>query len=168
MTRQDHIIKWAVYALALLPLCLVQQYVLGRWLFLGTAPLLLPLAAIAVGMLEGPMAGSIYGMWVGLAWFLCGEWAISVLLMTLAGLAAGVLASGGLRRNFFGYALVALGLLMTGEVLRILMHLVRGLSGPAALLPVILGEVASSLVFSIPVYLLYRAVWRRVGESRLA
>ncbi len=168
MTRQDHIIKWAVYVLALLPLCLVQQYVLGRWLSLGTAPLLLPLAAIAVGMMEGPMAGSLYGMWVGLAWFLCGEWAISVLLMTLAGLAAGVLSSGGLQRNFFGYLLVTAGLMAAGELLRVLMHLLRGVSGPAALLPVILGELVSSLIFAVPVYLLYRAVWRRVGESRLA
>ena len=90
MTTQDQVKKWIVYALALLPLCLLDQYILGRIFLQLPAPLLYPLAVAAVGLWEGPFAGSLYGLGTGAVWWLGGESSLVILLLCLAGLAAGV------------------------------------------------------------------------------
>ena len=58
MTRQDFILKWLFYALALLPVWWMDTFVLGRFPVLGVAPMLLPVAAVAVAVLEGALAGA--------------------------------------------------------------------------------------------------------------
>ena len=65
MTRQDFLIKWGAYALALLPVWFLELFVLNRFPVLGVTPMLLPLAAAAVGVLEGAVAG--VGMSITLA-----------------------------------------------------------------------------------------------------
>ena len=50
MTRRDLIHKWLVYALGLLPVWLLDAYILPRVPLWGTVPMLLPLAA-ACGIL---------------------------------------------------------------------------------------------------------------------
>ena len=47
MTRRDLIHKWLVYALGLLPVWLLDAYILPRVPLWGTVPMLLPLAAAA-------------------------------------------------------------------------------------------------------------------------
>ena len=168
MTTQNQVKKWAVYALCLLPLCLLDQYVLGRVFLTLPAPLLYPLAAAAAGMWEGPFPGSIYGLGTGLLWWLGGGSPAVILLLTLAGLAAGLAAGSGLRPSLFGYLVLCLGLTAAGELLRCALWLFRGLAGPAALLPAAGGELLCTLIFALPVYLLYRLAWRRVGGDRLA
>ena len=68
MTRRDFIRKWLTYALALLPVWLLDCYILSRYRLWGTAPMLLPLAAAAVAVLEGAYAGTGFGLAVGLLW----------------------------------------------------------------------------------------------------
>ena len=53
MTRQDLIHKWAVYALALLPVWLLDSCILPRFPLFGITPMLLPLALTAVAVLDG-------------------------------------------------------------------------------------------------------------------
>ena len=91
-----------------------------------------------------------------------------ILLLTLAGLAAGAAAGSGLRPSLFGYLVLCLGLTAAGELLRCALWLFRGLAGPAALLSAAGGELLCTLIFALPVYLLYRLAWRRVGGDRLA
>ena len=62
MTRQDLIHKWAVYALALLPVWLLDSCILPRFPLFGITPMLLPLALTAVAVLEGSVAGAGFGM----------------------------------------------------------------------------------------------------------
>ena len=168
VTTRDQVKKWIIYALALLPLCLLDQYILGRIFLQLPAPLLYPLAVAAVGLWEGPFAGSLYGLGTGAVWWLGGESSLVILLLCLAGLAAGVAADSGLQRNFFGFELLCLGILLAGELIRCVVWMAMGLAGPGALLPVAGGELLCSLLFAVPVYLLYRVVWRRVGGTRLA
>lgn len=68
MTRRDLIHKWLVYALGLLPLWLLDDYILPRYPLFGVTPMLLPVAAAAVAVLEGAYAGAGFGMAVGLLW----------------------------------------------------------------------------------------------------
>ena len=46
MTRQDFLLKWALYAVALIPLHLLEFSVFSRWNIFGAVPLLLPVAAV--------------------------------------------------------------------------------------------------------------------------
>ena len=69
MTRRDFIHKWFVYALGLLPVWVLDAYILPRYpLFGAVVPMLLPLAAAVVAVLEGAYAGTGFGMAVGLLW----------------------------------------------------------------------------------------------------
>ena len=58
MTRQDQIYKWFIYALGLLPIWILDAFLLGRYPLHGTKPLLLLLAVVAVSVLEGASAGA--------------------------------------------------------------------------------------------------------------
>ena len=68
MTRQALFHKWCLYALALFPVWLLDAYILPRIPLWGITPMLLPLAAAAVAVLEGAYAGTGFGMAVGLLW----------------------------------------------------------------------------------------------------
>ena len=50
MTRSDFIIKWGVYTLALVPVWILELYVLSRYPLFGVKPMLLPLAVVAVAV----------------------------------------------------------------------------------------------------------------------
>ena len=104
MTRQDVLRKWCAYALALIPVWLLDAYVLSRWTFFGVSALLLPVAVIAVGTLEGVTGGMGFGLGAGLLWATVypGGQGHRVLLLTAVGLAAGALAQYVLSRTFLG------------------------------------------------------------------
>ena len=58
MTTKDFSIKWLAYALALLPVWFAQAFLVNRFPLFGVVPSLLPLAAVAVAVLEGASAGA--------------------------------------------------------------------------------------------------------------
>ena len=49
MTRRDQLFKWAVYALGLLPIWVLDAFVLSRYPLFGVTPILLPVA-VALGV----------------------------------------------------------------------------------------------------------------------
>ena len=104
MTRRDLIHKWLVYAMGLLPLWLLDDYILPRYPLFGVTPMLLPVAAAAVAVLEGAYAGAGFGMAVGLLWELAypGGFGGLVLGMALAGMAIGALSQYALSQSFPG------------------------------------------------------------------
>ena len=53
--------KWTIYGLALLPVWWLEVFVLNRFPVLGVFPMLLPLAGVAVAVLEGTLAGAGFG-----------------------------------------------------------------------------------------------------------
>ena len=68
MTRRNLIHKWSVYGLGLVLVWLLDGCILPRYPLFGTIPMLLPLAATAVAVLEGAYGGAGFGMAVGLVW----------------------------------------------------------------------------------------------------
>ena len=68
MTRHDFLVKWGAYALALLPVWLVEACLLPDIPALEVRPMLLPLAAAAVAVLEGAGGGAGFGLGAGLLW----------------------------------------------------------------------------------------------------
>ncbi len=65
MTRRDFLIKWAVYTAALLPVWALERLILNRISFPGISAMLLPLAVVAVAVLEGSAAGAGFGIAAG-------------------------------------------------------------------------------------------------------
>lgn len=166
MTTSDYLIKWGAYGLALIPVWLLEVLVLSRIPFPGALPMMLPLAAVAVAVLEGGVAGAGFGMAVGI---LCdavyfgaaGGWTIGLALL---GAGAGIASRYGLRQNLAGCLLCsAVALAVIGGV-RVLARLLTGAAGPAALLSVAIPEALWSMLFVFPVYALFRWVFNRVPK----
>lgn len=159
-------LKWGVYALALLPVWFLELFVLNRLPVLGVTPMLLPLAAAAVGVLEGTMAGAGYGLLVGVvcdAAYLSTHGAMT-LGLCLLGLLTGLLARYTLRQSLVG-CLVCSALVLVGiDVCRIGIRLLRGTADLPALLRVAGPEILWSMAFVFPVYGLYRWVFQRVPK----
>ena len=170
MTRRDLFHKWLIYGLGLLPVWLMDAYILPRYPLFGVIPMLLPLAVAAVAVLEGAYAGTGFGMAVGLLWELAypGGFGGLVFGMALAGMAMGALAQYALSQSFWGYLICSVGVLAAVDVLRITRGLFTGFSGLPAMLQVAGPEFLWSLVWTPLIWFLFRAVYRRVGGMRLA
>jgi cell shape-determining protein MreD len=170
MTRQDQIIKWLVYALGLLPVWVLDAFVLGRYPLLGVRPNLLPLAVVAVAVLEGATAGAGFGLGVGLVWALGypGASGGMVLFLVLAGALCGAAAQYALTQGFAGCLLCSAGTLAALEGLHLLWGLFIQEAAAAVLLEVAGKEFLWTLVWTPVVYLIFRFVFRKVGLDRLA
>ena len=170
MTRRDLIHKWLVYALGLLPVWLLDAYILPRVPLWGTVPMLLPLAAAAVAVLEGAYAGTGFGMAVGLLWELAypGGFGGMVFFLALAGMAMGAVSQYALSQSFPGCLICSAGVLALLDFLRVARGLFTGSATLTALLQTAVPEFLWSLAWTPLVYLIFHAVYRRVGGSRLA
>lgn len=170
MTRQDWLHKWMVYGLALLPVWWLDAYVLCRYPVFGITPILLPVAAAVVGVLEGTRGGAGFGFAVGLIWATAypGGAGIRVLLMTLAGLITGAAAQYALARSLLGCVLCAAGVLAGLEGLSVLRELFFLRAELDTLLRIALPQLVWSLCWAPLIYALFYNVFRRVGGTRLA
>ena len=118
MTTKDFCIKWLAYTLALGLVWVVEAYFLSAIPLFGVKPMLLPLCAVAVAVLEGASGGAGFGLAVGLLFDATtpGIPGVTILLMVLLGLGLGLLAQYVLRQDLVGcficsaLALAALGL----------------------------------------------------------
>lgn len=145
MTRQDFLIKWGVYALALVPVWFLELFVLNRFPLFGVAPMLLPLAAVCVAVLEGTTAGAGFGLFVGIlcdAAYFNTDGAMTVGLC-LIGVGAGALAQYVLRQNLVGCLLCSFAALALIDGVRIAARL---LAGRGSWLHARLGRTGDSLV----------------------
>lgn len=168
MTRRDFITKWLIYALALLPVWFLEVYLLNRIKVFGVSPMLLPLAAVAVAVLEGSTAGGGFGLAVGI---LCdavyGTGGAMTLGITLLGAGAGITAQYLLRQNLVGCLLCSALALLAIDFCRVAWRLVAGVAGLPALLRVAVPEILWSLAFVPLVYVLFRWVHNRTQFATL-
>lgn len=170
MTRRDLIHKWLVYALGLLPVWLLDAYILPRVPLWGTVPMLLPLAAAAVAVLEGASSGTGFGMAVGLWWELAypGGFGGLVFYLALAGMAMGAVSQYALNQSFLGCLICSAGVLGLLDCLRVVRMLFINAAGLPDLLQVAIPEFFWSLAWTPLVWLLFRAIYNRVGGTKLA
>ena len=170
MTSRDQLHKWAAYLLGLLPIWLLDAFILPRYPVLGLTTVLLPVAAAAVAVLEGPSAGAGFGLFLGLRWTLSypGVPAAMIFLRTLAGLTAGTLSQYALRRSFVGCLVCSAACLALTELFRLISGVITQLGPLSALLSVLLGELLLSLCWTPAVYFIFSRVYRRVGGQKLA
>lgn len=170
MTRRDLIHKWLVYALGLLPVWLLDAYILPRYPLWGTTPTLLPLAVAAVAVLEGAYSGTGFGLAVGLLWELAypGGFGAMVFFLALAGMAMGAVSQYALSQSFPGCLICSAGVLALLELLRVGRRLFINAADLSSLLQVAVPEFLWSLAWTPLVWLLFRSIYNRVGGTKLA
>lgn len=166
MTRADFITKWALYALGLLPVWWLELFVLNRIPVFGVAPMLLPLAVVAVAVLEEPVSGAGFGLCVGI---LCdavyfGTGGTMTIALALIGWGVGAAATYVLDRNFLGCLLCSVMALLIIEAGRVFLRMFTGVSAFGALIRVAGPELLWSLVFVAALYPWFRMIKRRIGK----
>lgn len=168
MTRHDFIVKWFIFALALLPVWFAEAFVFSRIPLFGVKPMLLPLAAVALAVAEGAFPGGAFGMAVGM---LCdavyATHGAMTLGLTMIGVLAGLAAQYMLRQNLLGAMLCSLGALLAIDGGRIAWRLLSGAAELEPMLRVAGGEILWSLVFVPPIYALFRWVHLRTQVATL-
>jgi hypothetical protein len=170
VTGRDYLYKWGVYGVVLLLLLLLETVLLTRFPVAGVCPMLFPLAVVAVGLFESPLAGAVFGVATGLLHgaFCYENGSFLFFGLALAGFLTAMLSGRVLKRGFLSYLLCSLGGMVLLDGGRILFLLLEGERAVGAMLRVAALEIAYSLLFTVPVYLLIRAVFRRVGGASLA
>lgn len=160
--------KWGLYGLALLLVYLAQVLVTDRVLLFGVRPDLIPVAIVAVAILEGAAGGAGFGLAAGLfymaAFYNAGI--LAIVLFPLAGLLVGMMAEHVLQNNFLSCFACTLAFFLFLELWRVVPHFLAD-APLGALLRIALPELLYSLLCAIPVYVLFRAVRRKVSGSRI-
>ena len=167
MTRRDFLVKWLVYVLALLPVLVLALYVFPWVPVLGTIPALLPVAAITVAVLEGPVGGSGFGLFVGILAdaLIPGIPGTMTFALCCLGAWSGAAARYGVHQNMIG-CLICSGIsLFLINIVRVIYLSLRGTAPLGTLLLTAAGEIFWSLVFLPLVYGIFLWVFRRVPTA---
>ena len=115
-------------------------------------------------------SGAGFGLGAGLLWALAypGGYGSRVFLLSLAGLECGALCQYVLSQSLAGCMLCAAGVVALLDLQQILRQLLADLADLPALLQVAVPEFLLSLLWTPVIYLLFRAIYRRVGGTKLA
>jgi len=145
---------------------LLLAYILQDMIFVkldifGVKPLILPLAAVAVGLFEGSTRGGIFGLIAGIV---CdaslGEPAVLfTVLLTVCGVAVGLLGEHLLAKGFPSFLLCSAGCILLCTLFQAVSHITPGLASLATLVMTGIIQVIYSLLFTIPIYLPARALF---------
>lgn len=169
MTLQNQIQKWLTYALAVVPIWILDAFLLPRLRVFGVSPMLLPACVAAVAVKEGCVCGTGFGMGLGLFWELAypGGFGAMVFGMALSGFLAGKAAQLVLSRSLLGYLFCSTMILAAVDVLRVARGLLTRSADLAVLLEVAVPEFGLSVLWTPVIYAVFWAVYERVGGERL-
>lgn len=167
MTRQDFLIKWLVYALALLPILILTLFLFPRIPVFGTVPALLPVAAITVAVLEGPVGGAGFGLFVGILAdaLIPGIPGTMTFALSFLGACSGAAARYGVHQNLIGCLICSGGSLFLINLVRVIYLFLCGTAPLPPLLLTAAGEIIWSLVFLPVVYGIFLWVFHRVPKA---
>ena len=164
LARNETIFKWLLYALATLLCVLVQGLVLQRVSIWGVIPFLYPLRPAVLATCEGPTAGTVYSLAVGV---LCDSLlpgpipCFYTLTLPLVGLCASLLAQSVLPAGFLCSAAASVMAFAATGLFHCLLLFFQGKAAWSAGFSTMARELAVTLPMSIPMTVLYRAVYRK-------
>nr|WP_325211290.1 hypothetical protein [uncultured Oscillibacter sp.] len=164
IARNETIFKWTLYAAATALCLLVQTGLLQRLTVWGVVPFLYPLLAAIPATYQGPLAGTIFSLCVGVVCDLLLPGPIPCLhtmMFPLAGLCAGLLSQSWLPAGFLCSLVSAAAAFLMTDSFRCLLLWMRGKAAWEAGALVMVREFCVAAPFIIPVTLLYRAVYRK-------
>lgn len=164
IARNETIFKWSLYAAATFLCLLLQAGLLQRLEFWGVLPFLYPLLAAIPATFEGPLAGSVFSLAVGLVCDLLLPGPIPclfTLIFPLAGLSAGLLSQSWLPAGFLCSLISAAAAFLMLDGFRCLLLWMAGKAAWQAGALVMLREFCVTAPLIFPLTLLYRSVFRR-------
>ena len=164
LARNETIFKWALYAGATAVFFLLQGGVFQRISLWGVIPFVFPILTAVVGMYEGPLPGSIYGLTVGVLCDLLLPAPIPcfyTLVFPVAGLCAALISQSLLPAGFLCAAVTSIIAFFLTDLFHCFLLWARGQSAWAAGARLFAQEVGVSILLIIPVVLLFSAVFRR-------
>ena len=164
LARNETIFKWALYAGATAVFFLLQGGVLQRISLWGVIPFVFPILVAVVGMYEGPLPGSVYGLTVGVlcdlllpAFIPC----FYTLVFPAVGLCAALVSQNLLPAGFLCAAVTSIIAIFLTDLFHCFLLWARGQNAWAAGARLFAQEVGVSILLIIPVVLLFSAVFRR-------
>ena len=164
LARNETIFKWFLYSAAAVLCLTVQGAVLQRFTLWGVIPCVCPLLASIPATWESPAAGTVFSLAVGVTCDLLLPAPIPcfyTLVFPLAGLFSSLLSHSILRPGFLcSLAAAAIAFALT-DCFACFVLWSRGKAAWEAGAFVALREFCVTLPWSVPVTLLFRAVFRR-------
>ncbi len=162
--KRKILISLLLHAPFLLVLYFLQTTLFSSPVLFGVKPLLLPLAVIGVSLFEGPQKGGIFGIFAGILCDLSfNQPPIQfTLLMPLIGISAGIVCDTILARGFPSYVVitaVSIGVISFFQMFELLFF---GGASFGPLFATAIQQVFCSLIFTIPIYYVSRAIGRRL------
>ncbi len=164
IARNETIFKWSLYAAATALCLLVQGGLLQRLVLWGVIPFIYPLLAAIPATYEGPLAGTIFSLALGLVCDLLLPGPVPclyTLVFPLVGLCAGLLSQSWLPAGFLCSLVSAAAAFLLTDGFRCLLLWMRGSAAWRAGALLMVREFCVAAPFVIPLTLLYRAVFRR-------
>ena len=165
LARSATIFKWTLYTLAGLVWAVVQAAFLQRVTIWGVIPFLYPLIAALPATFEGPAAGTVYALACGVFCDLLLPSSIPcfyTLILTLVGLAAGLLSQSLIPAGYLCSAAAALPAYLLTGIFHCIVLWAQGHPAWGAAMSVTLRELCVSLLWSLPMTWLFRRVYLRV------
>ncbi len=168
LARNETIIKWVLYAAATILCLLVQEAFFQRFTLWGVIPFVYPLLAAIPAAYEGPVPGTAFALAVGVVCDLILPSPLPcfyTLVFPMAGLCAALLAQNLLPAGFLcSLVVTAAAFLLTDLFAAVLLWLKGSAAwGSAAFL--MLREFCVTAPLTVPITLLYRAVYRRTHRD---
>ena len=168
LARNETIFKWTLYALASFLCLFVQGAVLQRLEIFGVIPFLYPLVAAVPATFEDSVPATVFSLCVGIFCDLLLPAPLPcfyTLVFPLVGLCAALLSQSVLPAGFLcSFTAGIAAFLFTGLFHSILLWL-NGRAAWSAAFSVMWREAALTLPLSIPMTVLFRAVFRRTHQD---
>lgn len=164
IARNETIFKWLLYAAATALCLFFQGGLLQRLEFWGVIPFIYPLLAAIPATFEGPLAGTVFSLVLGLVCDLLLPGPIPclyTLTFPLVGLCAGLLSQSWLPPGFLCSLVSAVIAFLLTDSFRCLLLWMRGKAAWQTGAVVTVREFCVAVFFVIPITLLYRSVFRK-------
>jgi rod shape-determining protein MreD len=145
----------------------IQSMIFPYLRLFGLVPLLLPIVCTGTAVYQGRVAGGVTGLFAGILCDISFNEPVGVftLVLTFTGIVIGTLADTVLVRGFVTYFLSCATVLAFVAFVQLFPLLFFEGIPPTPLFTALLRQTAYSLVFSLPIWFVARALGRRGGAG---
>lgn len=162
--RYKKALMWALYAVLLLAVLVLQGVVFGRVRYFGTKLSLIPVVVACAAMHGGAEEGGAFGLAAGVVWCLSGGdgGGLLIVLCAVCAVSAGYLCDRYLNRNFLSAMMMSLLSLIVTQTILFLFKYYIGEAGQEGWI-ILLRQIGLSMLALPPVYLAAWAI-RKAGK----
>lgn len=160
--RTELLFKWLLYASGVLICWLLHGLLLQHLRIFGAMPFLFPMLAAVIAMYEGPFSGSICGIVLGVVCDLVIAGPIPcfyTLIFPVISMLAGLISKNWLPMSFFCAAILSVLAFGLTDGFHCLLLMLKGSGLPTAALWLALRETGASMIFLLPVFLVFRRIY---------